>query len=151
MTFSYFKSNATIKDGFISTSDINTSNVDMNNENITSVKDPVNSQDAATKNYVDNLGLIVSVTLTGISPVQITNKLKGSVYIIAESDLEGPCATFLASKSKASKEAHIVRLTSAPADLPNKEQLNIIWPVNSGISINKTNVNFDGTYQVKII
>lgn len=151
MSFSYFKSNIKIDGESITNVDITSSTLDMNNNTITSVANPVNPQDAATKAYVDLVGEIVTITLTGTSYTSISSKTRGSVILIVEStSSDGPTATFNLSKSKNTKLAHIIRTSAAPGDSVNKEQLDVKWDISSGIELRKTDVNFDGTYRVKI-
>jgi hypothetical protein len=134
----------------ISNSQLTTSSVDMNSSLITSVQDPVNQQDAATKHYVDALVGYTSVLLYSTDFTTITGKLNGSIQLIIEAVVDdGPCAIFLLSKSKSSKEASITRQTSAPGDSVNKEQLDIRWSPGLGIQLRKTNIGFDGEYMVR--
>jgi hypothetical protein len=151
MTPTYFKSNSHINGGEIKNVDITSSTLDMNGQPITSVADPTNPQDAATKTYVDSVGEVIVITLTSTAYTTITAKLKGSSHLIIEAIIEdGPCATFFASKSTSTKHANIVRHTAAPGNSINKEQLDIQWLPGSGIELKKTNSNFDGTYRVKL-
>jgi hypothetical protein len=53
MSGTYFKSNSYIDGGIVKNVAISQSSLDMNNLPITSVQDPANPQDSATKNYVD--------------------------------------------------------------------------------------------------
>jgi hypothetical protein len=73
----------------------------MNMQKITSVQNPINPQDAATKNYVDALGIcILDINLTGTNFAVIANNvygpfLKGSYTItITNIIFNGPAATF---------------------------------------------------------
>ena len=151
MTTTYFKSNSYLDGSKIKNVDITTSTIDMDGSPITSVADPTNPQDAATKAYVDNVGEVLIITLTATSYTTVTSKLKGSSYLIVEAIIaDGPCATFFLSKSKSTKHAHITRHTSAPGDSVNKEQLDVQWLPGGGIQLKKTNINFDGTYIVKL-
>jgi hypothetical protein len=152
MSGTYFKSNSYIDGGAVKNVSISQSSLDMNNSPITSVQDPSNPQDVATKNYVDLISSRITISLSSTNYTLISTKLKGAVQLIIEADVsDGPCATFQASKSKSSKEAHIFRQTSAPGDSINKEQLVIRWSPGSGIEMKKTNNGFNGDYIIKIL
>ena len=121
-------------------------------QNITSVANPINQQDAATKQYVDNLGIVIAnFSLIGTNNVIISNFVKGSFIItITNLVLNGPSGIFHITKSESSREAHIVRTAAAPGYLTNVF-LNISWPLNSGVLLQKTGSNYDGSYTVKIM
>ncbi len=131
---------------------ITTSSLDMNLENITNVQDPINQQDAATKQYVDSLGVVITnVTLTGTTPIVISNHLKGTFRIhVSNLVLNGPCAGFDVAKNEANNQAHIVRNVSCPG-LNSNTSLMVTWAVNSGITLSKNGTDYDGTYTIKII
>jgi hypothetical protein len=158
----YFEANAFIDGGqvqnlnitscTIGNSSINTSSLDMNMANITSVKDPINNQDAATKKYVDNLEIILkSITLTGTSYTEISTNVKGS-YIVTISNeiLNGPSAIFHVTKSETTRNAHIVRTVASPGYMSNVF-LELSWNPNSTILLKKTGNQYDGSYKVKIM
>lgn len=158
----YFEANAFIDGGqvqnlnitscTIGNSSINTSSLDMNMANITSVKDPINNQDAATKKYVDNLEIILkSITLTGTSYTEISTNIKGS-YIITISNeiLNGPSAIFHVTKSETTRNAHIVRTVASPGYM-SSVFLELSWNPNSTILLKKTGNQYDGSYKVKIM
>lgn len=145
MSASYFKSTS-----YIDGTEIRNTSIDMNSKRITSVGDPINTYDAVNKNYVDSVGTVDNISLIDTDYTIISTKLIGSVHIIVSSIIpDGPCATFFASKSKSSKHAHILRHTSAPGD-GSKEQLDIRWEPSEGIKLNKTGLNYNGSYSIKI-
>jgi hypothetical protein len=153
----YFEGNAYIDGGNITTTtigncSISTSSLDMNNENITSVKDPIQSQDAATKQYVDDLGIrFNTVILNGTTENEIFSDQKGSFVItITNIVIDGPSAIFNLTKNRQNSQSHIVRTVAAPGSISNT-LLQISWPPNSGIMLSKTDNNCDGEYRVKIM
>ncbi len=131
---------------------ITTSALDMNLANITNVKDPMLNQDAATKLYVDNLGIsITSVTLNGTTDTLISSAQKGSFRILVDNSIiNGPSAVFDVTKSEASRHAHVVRTAASPG-YNTDITLRVSWPPSSGIMLRKTGTNFDGAYRVKIL
>ena len=144
--------NANVTQSSIGNCAITTSTLDMNFKNITSVADPINYSDAATKRYVDDLGIVISVvSLTGTNQSLISNNLKGSYVItITNLVLNGPSAVFNITKSEQSQQAHIARTVASPG-LNTRSLLKISWPPNSGIYLYKTENNYDGSYRVKFI
>lgn len=144
--------NTTIATSSIGNCAITTSSLDMNMANITSVKDPINAQDAATKKYVDDLEIsFTTVNLVGTNTSLISNNSKGS-YIISVNNLilNGPSGIFHLTKSESTQNAHIVRTVAAPG-VGTNITLRLTWPPNSGIFIMKTGNNYDGSYRVKIM
>ena len=141
----------------IGNSNISKCSLDMMNssgslQNITSVANPINAQDAATKLYVDNLDIVISnVTLTGTNTTTISNYVKGS-YVITISNLvlNGPSGIFHVTKSESSQNAHIVRTVATPGYITNVF-LDVTWPKNSGILLSKTGSNYNGSYRVKVM
>lgn len=167
--------NSTISNDIITISSINTSSIDMlsssgNYQNITSVKDPINRQDAATKSYVDSLGIVISdYTLTStsstlISTPIITQTTSGNVlvtsstspnygsYVLTITNLVsgGPSAIFNITKNQTSNCGAVMRTVASPGNDHNCT-IDVKWPANSGILLYKTNPNYDGSYRVKLI
>lgn len=149
--------NSSIGNSFITNSTLNSTSIDMlstsgNYQNITSVKDPVNKQDASTKNYVDALGIIISnITLLQTNTTLISNYNIGSFMILVSNNiLNGPSATFNITKNSLSLCGHIVRLTLSPG-INSLTTLDITWPPNSGILLSKSDNTYDGSYKIKII
>lgn len=131
---------------------ITTSLLDMNMQNITSVKDPINLQDAATKKYVDDLGIVVkSITLLGTNNTLISDVLFGSFVItVSNIILNGPSAIFHVTKNDSAKTSHIVRTVASPGNNSNIF-LELSWPIGSGIYLKKTGNLYDGSYKIKLI
>ena len=158
----YFEGNAFIDEGrvqnalltnnSINNSIITTSSLDMNLQNITSVKDPINPQDAATKKYVDDLGVVISnISLSGTSSTLISSNLSGS-YIITVKNIiiNGPSATFHVTKISSTLNAQCNRISASPGYL-STITLFVTWPPSSGIYLNKNGSLYDGSYQIKIM
>jgi hypothetical protein len=152
-----FITNSTVTNNIITVSSITTSSIDMlsvigNYQNITSVKDPLNRQDAATKNYVDLLGITINdYTLIATSGTLITGVNHGS-FVITVTNLVagGPSAVFNITKNQISNCGAVQRTVGAPGNDRNCT-LDITWSSGSGVSLFKTNSNYDGTYRVKIM
>lgn len=154
---SYLDTTAFIFDSFIKTSTItqsaiNQSTLDMDMKNITSVKDPVDAQDAATKWYVDNqVATVVQtqvVQLNGQAFAEIINLTHGAFKMIVQSTFEGgPVGEFTCMKVS---DASIGTINANAIKTPTGEQLIVSWPANSAILIRKSGDNFDGLYRVRI-
>lgn len=154
---SYLDTTAFLSDSFIKTSQITQSAItqstlDMNMNNITSVRDPVDQQDAATKEYVDNqVSSIVqtqNITLTGQAFAEVINLSHGAYKLMVHSTFEGgPIGEFTCMKISGSS----VGIVNAEAlKTPTGEQLIVTWPANSAILMRKSGDNFDGIYRVRI-
>lgn len=144
--------NIIIESSSVGNSVITTSLIDMDLENITNVKDPILLQDAATKNYVDSLGIVLStITLTNTDLTLISTNQSGSFVItITNLILNGPSGIFNITKNNSTRLAQINRLVSSPG-YSTDISLNITWPISDGIYLNKTGSNYDGSYRIKII
>lgn len=155
-----FRGNAAITNGQITntkvqSSQITASSLDMNGANITSVADPVQDQDAATKFYVDqrasSAGQIYTITLTGSSFTSIAYlSVPGAYFITVGGGPSGSAvAVFTVAKSSAGFAAQVFRIGSQNAS--TGEDLQLQWPPNSPVVIRKNGTAHDGTYQVKIL
>jgi hypothetical protein len=148
-----FKGSAIIDTGIVKNVSIVTSSLDMNLVNITSVKDPILPQDAATKHYVDSVsqGIAppITVALSGINKTPISNYQIGSYIVTVTSSItDAPSAIFNVSKNFISNYSSYSR--NATYGRNTFEQLDLIWAPNSGMMLFKTGVNYDGNYSVKI-
>ncbi|NBO98891.1 MAG: hypothetical protein EBU90_02015 [Proteobacteria bacterium] len=144
-------SNSAINNGAITSCTIDMLSTSGNLTNITSVKDPVQPQDAATKKYVDTLGIVTTVNLTNTNQTVISNSVKGAFMIsVTNLVLNGPSGMFNVTKNESSQHPHIVRTSAAPGYNTNVF-VRVSWPPNSSLVISKTGAEFDGSYLVKII
>lgn len=144
-------SNVILTGSSVSNCIITTSLLDMNMQNITSVKDPIDLQDAATKKYVDNFGVVKSISLFGTGNTLISDDLYGSFVItITNLIFGGPSAIFHVTKNDSSKTSHIVRTVASPGN-NSSIFLEILWPIGTGIYLRKTGTSYDGAYKVKIM
>ncbi len=148
----HVKGNLVEKVQFID-SNIQRCTLDMNAKNITSVKDPILPQDAATKNYVDKEQSknfqYYTVTLTDTNLSVIVNLEPGSYIVTVNSNVfEGPTSNFFISKARVSGQSSINRISSAPG--LSGEQLELNWGPNAALKVYKTNTGSNGTYTVRV-
>ena len=157
--------NVSISTANISNSAINTSSLDMNMKNITSVQHPDQPHDAATKQYVDDLGIIIQKCyLEEDKPTEVSSGSTFGTYTVSIKRLNnpGPSAIFNVSKQTELSNAHIVRTVATPyffVDTP--VTLLLEWPPvgvneNGHIKIRKSGTSgdndpLDGDYIVKLM
>ena len=138
---------------------INSTAIDMNFHPITSVRNPVQPQDAATRWYVDSridefsstldnpyAGYLV--TLSGMESTDIANLRPGSYMVTVTPMKDGyPTALFAVSKSSIYSEGHIFKVTGVSGTY-TPEQLELLWPPGNVLKLRKTGPGFDGEYVV---
>lgn len=148
-----------MKKMLVTNSAINSSTLDMNFKPITSVRNPIQPQDAATRWYVDNkldefsttlenpfAGYLV--TLSGTEETDIVNLRPGSYIVTATPLKDGyPTATFSISKNSVYSPGHIARITGVPGSY-TPEQLEVIWPPGNVLKLKKNGPGYDGDYVV---
>jgi len=136
---------------------IRTSSIDMlssagNFQFISNVRSPLLPNDAAIKQYVDNLGIVINdITLVQTNNTSIGNNNIGS-YTVTITNLvtNGPSGTFHITKNDASITGHVNRITACPGS-GSTCLLNISWPSYSTPLLSKTSNLYDGAYRVKLI
>jgi hypothetical protein len=139
--------------GIIKTSSIDMLNTAGNYQRITNADTPILPNDVVIKSYVDMLGInINAVTLVGTQGTVITNSIGSFVITVSNQVSNGPCATFHVSKNATNICGHIVRISSVPGISFSKTcLLDMNWPVNSPLVLFKKDINFDGSYLVKLM
>jgi hypothetical protein len=150
----YKTGNYKITDGII-----NNSYIDMNNQDLINIRDPVNPQDAVPKWYVDDIvtpgGPVtfptLTFTLTGTNATSIIGSTVGSYTLsITSSSTGAPMAKFELLKNDPTKNASITRKMSS-CGINTKERLNCTWNPAEAIKVYKDGSNYDGTYEVTYI
>ncbi len=144
-------SNAAITTSTVSSSAINSSTIDMNAGVITSHGNPVNQTDVVNKQYVDNLTFPLiqyQVALFDTTPSIINANVSGTFLITVKNRVtNGPSATFHISKNESTNEAAITRPTHCPGKTSG-ETLLITWPIGSPILLHKTDMSYNGLYNI---
>jgi hypothetical protein len=143
----------------ITASDISNTCIDMNTKRITTVGDPVESQDAVTKWYADTMGKRIArdvmdefsgvmIRLVGDCFVPALNLRPGS-YIVTVIPIAdgGPTATFSVSKSSVYSIGSATRISATPGT-STFEQIEILWNPDEWLSIRKTGLFHDGDYLI---
>lgn len=149
--------NSSISNNIITTSQIRTCTIDMlsssgNYQNITNAATPILPNDVVIKSYVDALGIsIQNYTLTNTVGTLISSQLSGSFVITVKNlVLNGPSAVFNVTKNEQGNCGQVVRTSAAPGT-GTRTMLDIMWPINTGIVLFKTQSQYDGSYRVKIM
>jgi hypothetical protein len=135
---------------------IQSSKLDMAYQTITSVADPQNPSDAATKYFVENTVAsvikVLDVHLQGNAWSQLCHLHPATYLITVSSTNGGPTASFMVSKNSRATEPHIARITSLPGE-GSMEEIDLRW-IASGplqIRIAGSGHHYSGCYKVKII
>ena len=141
----------------MSDSSITTSTIDMNFNNITSVKDPIRPQDAATRYYVDstiedisqkieNTFSGIAINLQGIEYTPIAHLQPGSFLVTVNPPSDGyPTAVFSISKGSEEMGGHVAVIT-AHGGRDTYERLELQWPSGGTLMIRKTGPGYNGEY-----
>lgn len=139
--------------GVIKTSSINMLNIDGNYQTIINTAEPINDHDVAIKLTVSNLGInINNITLLGTQGTVVTNSIGSFVVTVSNQILNGPCATFHVSKNNPTICGQVIRITAVPGiSLSKTCLLKMDWPPNSALILYKTDINFDGSYTIKLM
>ena len=91
-----------------------------------------------------------TVSLSGTAYTSISTSQRGAFCITAYGEVDGsPSATFNISKATIATGPSISRITSSPGDI-TKEKLELRWNASSNLELHKDDINYDGTYFVKI-
>src|SRR5689334_23436956 len=162
----YFSGNITArgtmaKKMLVTSCNIINSTLDMNMKTITSVQDPVDAQDAATRFYVDSTiqkvesefqsffsGIVVS--LKGIEFSEIGHIKPGSYIVTVTPYYDGyPTATFSISKASAYSTGHVMRITGQTGTY-TPEGLELYWPEGGLLLLRKNGPGYDGDYLVDL-
>jgi hypothetical protein len=147
---------SSVANSLVTTSTVKQCTIDMLSltgalTNITNVADPIQPQDAATKQYVDNLGVVFgNYTLIGTAPTQISSVLSGC-YQVAVKNLvsNGPSAYFIVTKNESVSSGQVVRISACPG-IGTSIGLDLSWPANGYLQLSKSGPLFDGTYRIKM-
>jgi hypothetical protein len=144
----FSKNNSTIKRGQILSCII-----DMGTNRITDLGNPIATQDATPKFYVDqqvaNGTPTLTITLSGTTWNMFLLDQFGTFDIIVSNIISGGAnAKFTVMKPEASRNASIQRWGSN-AGSTTFERLEMRWLPNSGIEIRKNGAGHDGQYKLR--
>lgn len=93
----------------------------------------------------------ISIQLTGTAFTDVANMRAGTYIITVNPTItNAPTASFAVSKSKISKDAHIVRMSNMEGSCSFQEQnfIEIRWPANENLQCRKTSDESDAVYIV---
>ncbi len=155
----YTRGNIQMTGGEVANANIYNSMIDMNDQQITTVGDPIQQQDAVNLRYLlqtlNTLVQVRTIALTGStinSAVVMSSQLRGCITLhVTGPEPDGPTAIFHATKSDPSSYGTVNRINAQPGKSNDDlVQLYAVWPPNVGPLLYKThNVLFDGLYIIK--
>ena len=155
-TFAFTKANHIIDcGGKVRNAYIDNTDIDMAGKVITSHGTPLNPPDVANKQYVDDIAASVikstTVTLTGTNYSLINSDLSGDLQVSIKNLIPGgPSASFTLVKSESGRQPSYTRSGSS-AGISTNERLDVKWDPGDGLSLKKTGINYNGTYQIRIV
>jgi hypothetical protein len=140
--------------GYVDSTTITDSNIDMNDKKITTLADPVNPQDAVNlrtmSTFLGSSFVLYNINLSGTSFSSFSDVTRGAYSISINGTVEGmPCATFHISKSSSSTFG-LAQRTSSSFGSGTEERLSIRWFSNGFPELSKSGAGHDGLYIVKM-